>query len=110
MKRLIKYFFVALLAMAFYATGFVVPWDLGPNGTVSVVKANHRNNGGQSGGDNGGDNGGSNGNCRNRNCGPPTVSELPIQYMVLSGAAMIALSGGMVFYIRKRKMRSSLEA
>ena len=109
MKRLIKYFFVALLAIVFYATGFVVPWDLGPNDTVSVAEARHRGNGNQGGGDSGGDNGGS-GNCRGRRCTPPTVSELPIQYMVLSGAAVIALSGGMVFYIRKRKMRSSLEA
>ena len=102
MKRLFKYFFVVLLAVVFYAAGFVVPWDLGSNGTVSVAVANHRSGGGDNG------NGGGNGNCRNGRCRPPTVSELPIQYMVLSGGAIIALSGGIVFY-RKQKMRSSLE-
>ena len=50
--------------------------------------------------------------CRRnpRRCQPPTVSELPIQYMVMSGAATIALSGGLVFYIRQRKTERSLEA
>ena len=50
--------------------------------------------------------------CRRnpRFCQPPTVSELPIQYMVLSGAALILLAGSTVFYIRKQKKKRSLEA
>ncbi len=99
MKRLLKYFFVVLLAVVFYAAGFVVPWDLGPKGTVSIADADHKP-----------------GHktkppkpCKKKKC-PPTVSELPIQYMVLSGAVVITLTGGIVFYLRKRKMKSSLEA
>ena len=95
MKYLIKYFFVALLAMAFYAAGFVVPWDLGPKGTVSVADAHHKPGH----------------KCSGKKCGqPPTVSELPIQFMVAGGAVMIALTGGVVFYISKRKTKNSLEA
>jgi hypothetical protein len=127
MKRLFKYCFITFLGIAFFTAGFVVPWVPGQNGTVSVAKAQkgknkknqeqkrlrrqqrqqqkklrkqqrrerRRKN-----------------KCRRnpRKCRPPTVSELPIQYMVLSGAVVIALSGGMVFYIRKRKMKNSLEA
>lgn len=127
MKRLLKYCFITFLGIAFFTAGFVVPWVPGQNGTVSVAEAQkgknknnqeqkrlrrqqrqqqkklkkqqrrerRRKN-----------------KCRRnpRKCRPPTVSELPIQYMVLSGATVIMLSGGMVFYIRKRKMKSSLEA
>ena len=83
MKLLSKYFHISLLAVAFYSAGFVVPWDLDPNGTtVSVAEAHHRpghtcSGGGQSG------------------CGtPPSVSELPIQYMVAGGLAFIVQQFG----------------
>jgi len=86
-------------------------------GEVTIAKANHQSGGGGVRGNGRGNNGNGRGNgggggCRRnpRRCQPPTVSELPIQYTVLSGASAIGLSGGMVFYIRKRKMRSSLEA
>jgi len=97
MKRLSKYFFVALLAIVFYASGFLVPWDLGPNGTLSVAEAHHRpghscSGGGQSG------------------CGsPPTVSELPIQYMVAGGIAFILISGGIIYLTRNRSKKQSTE-
>jgi hypothetical protein len=95
MKRLSKYFFVALLAIVFYASGFVVPWDLGPNGTVSVAEATHdkgKGKGHQGGGG-----------------GPPTVSELPIQYMVAGGIAFILISGGVVYLTRNRSKKHSSE-
>ena len=105
--------FVFLLAVTLWQVGILGPVTSDLGGQVTVAEASHRGGGGG---------GGSNFCRRNptlceslcrrnpRFCQPPTVSELPIQYMVLSGAAMIALSGGMVFYIRKRKMRNSLEA
>ena len=113
MNRFIMKVFVFLFAVTLWQVGILEPVTSDFAGQVTVAEASHRGGGG----------GGGSSFCtrfptlceslcrRNpRFCQPPTVSELPIQYMVLSGAAMIALSGGIVFYIRKRKMRSSLEA
>jgi hypothetical protein len=96
MKRLSKYFFVALLAIIFYASGFVVPWDLGPNGTVLVAEASHSVHDPKGKGHGGGG-------------GPPTVSELPIQYMVAGGIAFILISGGVVYLTRNRSKKHSSE-
>lgn len=105
--------FVFLFAVTLWQVGILEPVTSDFAGQVTVAEASHRSGGG--------DNGQGSfcarfptlceGLCRRdpRFCQPPTVSELPIQYMVLMGAAMIALSGGMVFYTRKRKMKSSLE-
>jgi len=94
MKRLSKYFFVALFAIAFYASGFVVPWNLGPNGTVSVTEAHHKPGH----------------TCQGKKCGPPpTVSELPIQYMVAGGIAFILMSGGIIYLTRNRSKKQSPE-
>ena len=101
MSRFILKRFVFFLAVNLWNIGFFEPVASDFGGEITIAEANHR------GGDRGGDGGG---NCRRRRCQPPTVSELPIQYMVLSGAAVIALCGGMAFYIRKRKMKNSLEA
>jgi len=98
MKLLSKYFCIALFAVAFYSAGFVVPWDLGPNGTVSVAKAHHKPGHGCSGGGKSG-------------CGtPPSVSELPIQYMVACGLAFILVSGGIVYLVRNRNKKPAMEA
>ncbi len=96
MKRLSKYVFVALLAIVFYASGFVVPWDLGPNGTVSVAEATHSKHAPKGKG--------------HGNQPPPTVSELPIQYMVAGGIAFILISGGIVYLTRNRSKKQSSEA
>ena len=103
MNRFIIKIFVFLFAVTLWQVGFFEPLASDFGGEVTIAEANHRG-----GGDNGGGNGG--GNCRRRRCQPPTVSELPIQYMVLSGTVVIALCGGMAFYIRKRKLKSSPEA
>ena len=100
MKRLSKCVFVALLAIVFYASGFVVPWDLGPNGTVSVAEATHDASTNPGKGHRGTGGGG----------GPPTVSELPIQYMVAGGIAFILISGGIVYLTRNRRKNQSSEA
>ncbi len=100
MRRLFKYGLVALFAVAFYGAGFVVPWDLGPNGTVSVAEATHDGSADQGHGD-------------QPNKGrkpPPTVSELPIQYMVSGGVALILVCGGIVFFMRNRNKKPSPEA
>lgn len=39
MNRLFKNVLIALLAVTFYATSFVVPWVPGQNGAVSVAEA-----------------------------------------------------------------------
>jgi len=97
MKRLFKYGLVALFAVAIYGAGFVVPWDLGPNGTVSVAEAHHKPGHSCAGKGNPGCN------------PPPTVSELPIQYMVSGGVALILVSGGIVFFMRNRNKKPSPE-
>lgn len=98
MKGLFKYGLVALFAVAFYGAGFVVPWDLGPNGTVSVAEATH-----DAAADQGHGQGKGGGN-------PPTVSELPIQYMVSGGVALILVSGGIFYFMRHRHKKPSPEA
>jgi hypothetical protein len=103
MSRFILKIFVFLFAITLWQVGSFAFLTSGFDGQVSIAEASHRG-----GGDQGGGRGG--GNCKGRRCQPPTVSELPIQYMVLSGVAMIALSGGAIFYIRKRRMKNSLEA
>ena len=70
-----------------------------PMGMVSVADAHHKpghscSGGGQSG------------------CGspPPTVSELPIRYMVPGGLALILAVGGIVYLARNRNKKSVLGA
>ncbi len=94
MRHLFKYGLVALFTVALYGAGFVVPWELGPNGTVSVAEAHHKP--GHS--------------CSGPKCGPPpTVSELPIQYMVSGGIALILVFGGIVYFMRNRNKKPSPE-
>lgn len=97
MNRLSKYFFIALLAVAFYGAGFLVPWDLSPNGAISVAEATHDASSDKGHGQ--GKGGGT----------PPTVSELPIQYMVAGGIAFILISGTIVYLTRKQNKRHSSE-
>ncbi len=95
MKRLFKYSGVALFAVAIYGTGFVVPWDLGSHGTLSVAEATHSKHAPTGKG--------------HGNQPPPTVSELPIQYMVSGGVAMILVGGGIVYFMRNRNKKPSPE-
>lgn len=97
MKRLFKYSLVALFAVGIYGAGFVVPWDLGSNGTVSVAEATHDASADQ-------------GHGQGKGGGPPTVAELPIQYMVSGGVALILVLGGMVYFMRHRNKKPSPEA
>ena len=101
MKGLFKYSWVALFAVAIYGAGLMVPWDLGPNGTVSIAEATHLKKGGKGEGQGPGHGGGGK---------PPTVSELPIQYMVSGGVALILVCGGIVFFMRNRNKKPSPEA
>ena len=97
MKCLFNYGLVALFAVALYGAGFMVSWDLGPNGTVSVAEATHDSSADPGKGHGGGK-------------PPPTVSELPIQYMVSGGVALILVLGGMVYFMRHRNKKPSPEA
>ena len=98
MSRFIMKIFVLFLAINLWNIGFFGPLASDFGGEVTIAKARHIP-------------GHNSGKCKKdpTQCQPPTVSELPIQYMVFGGAALIALSGGTVFFIRKRKMKSSLE-
>ncbi len=98
MKYLFKYGLVALFTVAIYGAGFVVSWDLGPNGPVSVAEATHDASTDQGHGQGKG------------SVPPPTVSELPIQYMVSGGVALILVCGGIVFFMRNRNKKPSPEA
>ena len=69
-------------------------------GMVSVADAHHRPGHDCSGGGKSG-------------CGsgtPPTVSELPIRYMVPAGLAVVLAVGGIVYLARNRNKKSALEA
>jgi len=96
MRHLFKYGLVALFTVALFGAGFVVPWELGPNGTVSVAEATHDASADKGHGQGGGK--------------PPTVSELPIQYMVSGGVALILVCGGIVYLMRNRNKKPSPEA
>ena len=99
-----KHFWVFLIAFTLCGFGLFEPWTSGLDGMEkSIAYAHHKpwHTGG----------GGSDKCKKNpKKCQPPTVSELPIQYMILSGVALISLCGGMAFYIRKRKMKNATEA
>ena len=111
MNRFILKIFVFLFVATLWQAGSFEPLVSKFDGTtVTVAEASHRG-------------GGSSSFCtrfpslcerlcrRNPSfCQPPTVSELPIQYMILSGATLILLSVSTVLYIRKRKTKDSLEA
>jgi len=97
MKRFSKYLLILLLAVTFNVTGFSISWIVGSDEAVSTAEAAHRwwhQPGGWF--------------CRRfpaRCQPPPTVSELPIQYMVSGGLALIVMSGGIIYWIRKRNKK-----
>ncbi len=99
MIRFIMKIFVLLFAVTLWQAGILGPLTSDLGGQVSIAEAGHKPGHERQCGP----------NANPKHCPPPTVSEFPIKYMVLSGAVLIALSGGMVFFIRKRKMKSSLE-
>jgi len=93
MKRLFEKPVIGLVSILF---GVVLLSSLsfGPIGMVSVAEAHHK-----PGHD-----------CQGNKCGPPpTVSELPIQYMVAGGIAFILMSGGIVYLTRNRSKKQSPE-
>ncbi len=110
MNKFIVRTFIFLFVATLWQAGFFEPLVSQFGGTtVSVSDASHRG-GGDNGRGRGGGGGGGGDSCRGRRCPPPTVSELPIQYMVLSGAALILLSASTVLYIRKQRVQNSPEA
>ncbi len=98
--------FVFFLAINLWNIGFFKPVAPEFGSEVTIAEANHKGKGSNKGGGKG-----KKDKCKKnpKKCKPPTVSEFPIQYMVLSGAALILLSGSTVFYIRKRRMQNSTE-
>ena len=94
MKSLVKCLLIFLLAFAFYGSSSYLPWILNPDGTASVAQAAHKPSHNPPGQGN----------------KPPTVSELPIQYMVSGGVALILVSGGIVYFMRHRHKKPSPEA
>jgi len=93
--------FIFLFIATLWQVGSFEPITSEFGGEVNIAEAHHKpwhTSGG--------------GNCKKnpKNCQPPTVSELPIQYMVMSGAALILLAGSTVFFIRKRRMQNTPEA
>lgn len=100
MIRFIMKIFVLLFAVTLWQVGIFEPLPVDIGGEVTNAEARHvPEHWSQKKCDKG----------QTDWCPPPTVSELPIQYMVFSGAALIVFSVGMVSLIRKRKMRNSLE-
>lgn len=95
MKKMVKSLLVFLLAFAFYGSSIYLPQILNPDGTASIAQAAHKASHNPPGGGKG---------------KPPTVSELPIQYMVTGGLALIVVSGGIVYLLRKRNKAQSGQA
>lgn len=96
MKSLVKSLLIFLLAFAFYGSSIYLPQILNPDSTASIAQAAHKpshNPPGQGGGKG----------------KPPTVSELPVQYMVTGGLVLIVVSGG-IYWIRKRNKEQSSQA
>lgn len=97
MKRLTRRPVNLVLVTVFFAVALISSLSLGPIGMVSIAEAHHKPGHGCSGG-------GSSG------CGtPPTVSELPIRYMVPGGLALVLVSGGIVYLVRNRNKKPALE-
>jgi len=95
MKSLVKSLLIFLLAFAFYGSSIYLPQILNPDGTASIAQAHHKPGH----------------TCGGNKCAPPpTVSELPIQYMVTGGLALIVVSGGIVYLLRKRNKEQSGQA
>lgn len=98
MKNIHKYLLIFLLTVTFSWSGFYQPGvpDLGQ--TVSIAEAHHKP-------------GHRPKPCKGKKCRPPpTVSELPIEYMIPLGFALIMLSGGVVYLKQKRNRENSPEA
>ncbi len=104
MNRFIMKIFVFLFVVTLWQVGIFEPLPVDIGGEVTVAEAHHKP--GHTGGPPPDKD-----KCKKnpKFCEPPTVAELPIQYMVSGGIAFLVLSGGMVFFIRKRKMKNSLE-
>lgn len=84
-----------VLVTAFLGAVLFSSLTLGPIGMISVAEATHKPGH----------------TCGGNPCGPPpTVSELPIRYMVPGGLALILVSGGIVYLMRNRNKKPTLEA
>jgi len=92
MKSLVKCLLIFLLAFAFYGSSSYLSWVLDPTGTASVAQAAHKPSHNPKGKP------------------PPSVSELPIQYMVSGGIGLIVIAGGIAYWIRKRNKEQSGKA
>lgn len=98
MKNIYKYGLIFLLTVAFSAPGFFLPGvpDLGQ--TVSIAEASHKDSHKAKPPK----------PCKGKKCSPPpTVSELPIEYMIPVGFAMIMLTIGIVFLTQKPNRKDS---
>ena len=103
MNRFILKVFVFFLAINLWNIGFFKPVASEFGGDVTIAEATHKGGGGKGGGGKGGGGKG----CKGKRCTPPTVSELPIQYMVAGGITFILASGGIIFFIRNRSKKQS---
>lgn len=95
MRNLIKKPVNVVFLTAFFAMVLFSDLSLGPIEMVSVADAHHKPGH----------------TCNGAACGsPPTVSELPIRYMVPGGLALILVAGGIVYLVRNRSKKPSLKA
>ena len=97
MKNIYKYGFIFLLTVAFSAPGYFLSGFSDFGQMISVAEASHKASHKPK----------KPKPCNGKKCSPPpTVSELPIEYMVPVGFAMIMLSGGILF-LRQRRNREN---
>jgi len=91
MDNVYKYLVIFMLTVAFSGSGFFLPGVSGLGEMVSVAEADHKPGH----------------KPKKPKDTPPTVSELPIEYMIPVGFTLIMLSGGILVLMQKRKRQNS---
>jgi hypothetical protein len=98
MKTIYKYGFIILLTVAFSAPGFFLSGFSDFGQMVSVAEASHKDSHKAKPPK----------PCKGKKCSPPpTVSELPIKYMIPVGMTMIMMTVGIVFLTQKPHRKDS---
>jgi len=91
MNNVYKYLVIFMLTVAFSGSGFFLPGIVDFDQMVSVAEADHKPGH----------------KPKKPKDSPPTVSELPIEYMIPVGFTMILISGGILFLIKKRNRQNT---
>ncbi len=82
-----------LFTIIFYVTLLITPIFSVTNNLFSIAEAHHKPWH----------------SCSGKKCdAPPTVSEVPIEYMVSGGSAFILIAGGIYYFVQQRKRKQTI--